>query len=128
MGGQTMERDLSGVKLGKGSAKVALATTGKANCNPAQALEASAYPLLARGDRCPNLSFGGSEARMPEGHPVKRNNGVLRQGTGGPPDTPPLARTTHQGGGRSGDRRGRWARPRVAGKEPRRVFPFRRAE
>ena len=77
MGGQTMERDLSGVELGKSSAKVALATAGKANCDPAQALKASANPFLARGDRCPNLSFGGREARMPEGHPVKRNNSVL---------------------------------------------------
>eukprot|EP00959_Pyramimonas_sp_CCMP1952_P355163 7439617-Pyramimonas_sp.AAC.1 len=82
MGGQTMERDLRRVKLGKRSAKVALAAAGKANCGPAQALEASAHPLLARGDRRPHLGFGGSEARVAQSHPVERHNCMLCQGAG----------------------------------------------
>ena len=79
MGGQAMERDLSGVELCEGSTEVALATAGKANCDPAQALDASANALLAGRDRRADSSLGGSEARLAESQPVKSNNSVLRK-------------------------------------------------
>ena len=79
MGCQTMERDLSGVELCESSAKVALAAAGKANCDPAQALDASANALLAGRDRRADSSLGGSEARLAESQPVKSNNSVLRK-------------------------------------------------
>ena len=79
MGGQAMERDFGRLELGKSPTEVALATAGKAKCDPAQTLNAIAHALLAGRDRRADSSLGGSEARLAESQPVKSNNGVLRK-------------------------------------------------
>ena len=62
MGSQAMERDLCSVELSKSTTKVALATAGKANCDPTQPFDTGADALLAGRDRGTDSSLGGSEA------------------------------------------------------------------
>eukprot|EP00959_Pyramimonas_sp_CCMP1952_P143049 2994683-Pyramimonas_sp.AAC.2 len=102
MGGQAMERDLSRVELGEGSTKVALAPAGKANCDPAQALNTSANALLAgRGRRA-----------------------------GCAPQPPSFSAPPRQAVGRGTKRRGWRARPWIAGRRLQliRTVPNRRAD
>ena len=130
MGSQAMERDFGGVELGESPTKVALATTGKANCDPTQTLEATANSLLAGCDRFPRASFGGSEAGMTQGEPVERNDSMLRQHAGGAPHTPALPRATRKVTRWRRKRRRGKARPWIAGSRLQQVqfVPIRRAE
>ncbi len=90
MGSQAMERDFGGVELGESPTKVALATAGKANCDPTQPLNAGANALLAGRGRGADSGFGGSEARVTQREPVQRNNGILRKSPCRAPEPPTL--------------------------------------
>ena len=128
MGGQAMERDLGSVELCESTTQVALATAGKANCDPTKPLDTRADALLAGRGRGTDSGLGGSEARMTQRKPVQCNNSVLCQSPCSAPHPPPLSAPRRHAVRRGTKRRGRWARPRIAGRRPQkvRVVPIQR--